>query len=98
MPRYVDVDPRMLHLPTSLWGGAVPSKFARQLSKYGFSTVGMPPIAVSVDPDGRFVIIDGVTRATRVAKFLPGQLVRVDVTDNIKHSVAHYPTVGDRLP
>ena len=27
-----------------------------------------------------------------------GQLVRVDVTDTIKQSVANYPTVGDRLP
>jgi hypothetical protein len=99
MPRYLDVDPRTLHLPTTRWAdGADPSKLARQLSQFGTSTTGMPAIEVHEDPDGRLVIQNGVTRATRVAKFLPGQLVRVGVTAVRRKSVAKYPTVADRLP
>jgi hypothetical protein len=98
MPRFEDVDPRTLHLPTTRWAGADPIKFTFQLSKYGTSTAGMDPIEVHEDPDGRLVIVNGVTRATRVAKFLPGQLVRVEVTGKVPRSVANYPTVADRLP
>jgi len=45
------------------------------------------------------MVIDGVTRATRVAKFLPGQLIRVEVTDEcLGDDYSTFPTVGDRLP
>lgn len=98
MPRFVDVDPRTLHLPTTMWAGASPRKFARQLSLHGLSTDGMDPPHVHEDPDGRLMLMDGVTRATRVAKFLPGQLLRVEVIGSEPRSVAHFPTVGDRLP
>jgi hypothetical protein len=33
-----------------------------------------------------------------VAKLLPGQLIRVELIDDLKTPVAHLPTVGDRLP
>jgi hypothetical protein len=98
MSEFRDVDPRTLHLPTTRWDGADLGKFTRQLSKYGTSTAGMDPIEVHEDRDGRLVIRNGVTRATRVAKFLPGQTVRVEVTKRVRYSVAKYPTVGDRLP
>lgn len=98
MARFLDVDPRTLHLPPSLWSGAVPHKFTRQLSQFGTSIVGMPAIEVHQDPDGRLMIMNGVTRATRVAKFLPGVLVRVEVIGVEPRSVATYPTVADRLP
>jgi hypothetical protein len=98
MPRFVDVDPRTLYLPPSLWGGADPGKFTRQLSRFGRSTVGMDPPEVVEDPDGRLMVMNGVTRATRVARFLPGQLMTVEITDTYPRSVAHHPTVGDRLP
>ncbi len=98
MPRFLDVDPRTLHLPPGMWQGADPGKFARQLSKFGTSTAGMPPLFVHTDPDGRLMIMDGVTRATRVAKLLPGVPVRVEVIDAEPRSVAGYPTVADRLP
>ena len=42
--------------------------------------------------------VDGVTRATRVADLLPGQLVRVEVVGPEPQSVAGLPTVGDLLP
>lgn len=44
------------------------------------------------------MIFDGVTRATRVAKLLPGTLVRVEVIDDLRYSVGHLPTVEDKLP
>ncbi len=46
----------------------------------------------------RPVISNGVTRATRVAKLLPGILMRVEVIGDQKTPVGHHPTVGDRLP
>jgi hypothetical protein len=39
-----------------------------------------------------------VTRATRVAKLLPGALMRVEIIGDQNTPVGHYPTVGDRLP
>ncbi len=58
----------------------------------------MPPPWVYRGFDGALVISDGVTRATRVAKLLPGVLKRVEVISDQKTPVGHYPTVGDRLP
>jgi hypothetical protein len=98
MPTYLDVDPRTLHLPPGMWQGANPGKLARQLSKFGTSTAGMPPLFVHTDPDGRLMLMDGVTRAARVAKCLPGVLVRVEVIGTEPQPVASYPTVADRLP
>jgi hypothetical protein len=47
---------------------------------------------------GALVIFNGVTRATRVAKLLPGVILRVEVIGDLKIPVGHYPTVGERLP
>lgn len=44
------------------------------------------------------MIHDGVTRATRIAKLLPGQNVRVEVIDDLRRSLRHLPRVGDVLP
>jgi hypothetical protein len=44
------------------------------------------------------IIYDGVTRATRVAKLLPGTLVRVEVIDDLRTPAGHLPTVGDKRP
>jgi hypothetical protein len=44
------------------------------------------------------MINDGATRATRVAKLLPGVLVRVEVIDDLPIPVGSYPSVGDRIP
>jgi hypothetical protein len=44
------------------------------------------------------MIFDGVTRATRVAKYLPGQLVPVEVIGRLAAAGTSYPTVRDRLP
>jgi hypothetical protein len=97
-PVFLDVDPRTLHLPPSSRHGADPGKLQRQIARFGRSTLGMPPPWVYRGSDGALVISDGVTRATRVAKLLPGVSVRVEVIGDQKTPVGHYPTVGDRLP
>jgi hypothetical protein len=95
---FLDVDPRTLHLPPSSRHGADPRKLQRQIARFGRSTAGMPPIWVYRGSDGALMISNGVTRATRVAKLLPGDLARVEVIGDLKIAVGHYPTVGDRLP
>ncbi|HVS34591.1 MAG TPA: hypothetical protein VMS17_03350 [Gemmataceae bacterium] len=95
---YLDVDPRTLRLPWSRRGGADPGKLARQISRHGKSTQGMPPLFVYRATDGELVISDGVTRATRAAKLLPGTPIRVEVIGDLAAPGAGMPTVGDRLP
>ena len=97
-PVFLDVDPRTLHLPPSARCGADPGKLQRQIARFGKSAAGMPAPWVYQGSDGALVISNGVTRATRVAKLLPGVLVRVEVIGTLKTPVGHYPTVGDRLP
>jgi len=99
MPRvFLNVDPRTLHLPTSRRSGADPFKLQSHIAKYGTSIQGMPVIEVSRGSDGELMINNGVTRATRAAKLLPGTLVRVEVIDDLPAPVGHLPTIGDMLP
>jgi hypothetical protein len=95
---FLDVDPRTLHLPTTRIAGANPFKLQQQIAKFGKSVLGMPAIEVSRGTDKELMINDGVTRATRVAKLLPGSLVRVEVIDDYPTSVGHLPTIGDKVP
>lgn len=95
---FLDVDPRTLHLPTTRTAGADPLKLQQQIARFGRSIQGMPPLEAYRGSDGNLVLYDGVTRATRVAKLLPGQFVRVEVIDDLRTPVGHLPTVGDRLP
>jgi hypothetical protein len=97
-PEYHNVDPRTLRLPSSRVGGADPVKLHRQIARHGKSTQGMPPIFVYRATDGEFIIADGVTRATRVAKLIPSELVSVEVVGNYPTPGSKLPTVGDRLP
>jgi hypothetical protein len=69
----------------------------RQLAKHGTSLEGMPPPEVKRGSDGEFVIYDGVTRATRVAKYLPGTLITVEVTGQLTGPVGGLPRVGEKL-
>ena len=97
-PEFAEVDPRTLHLPPSLFSGADPYKLHRQIAAHGSSTAGMPPLIVYRGTDGGLVIADGVTRATRVARLLPGSLVTVEVAGDWRAAVGGYPTIGDRVP
>lgn len=91
------VDPATLHLPGSRIDGADPTKLQRQFGKHGISVSGMPPLEVKRGIDGELVIYDGVTRATRVAKYVPGTKVTVVVTGTLRAKVGNLPTVGERI-
>ncbi len=72
-------------------------KLQRQVADYGLSTEGMLPPEVLRGSDGELVLFDGVTRATRVAKFLPRITITVEVTGELPYRVGNLPTVGDKL-
>jgi hypothetical protein len=91
------VYPASLHLPASRRDEVDPVKLQRQLARHGTSIEGMPPPEVKMGSDGELVIYDGVTRATRVAKYLPGTPITVEVTGKLTGPVGGLPRVGDRL-
>lgn len=95
---FVDVDPRSLHLPTTRLSGADAYKLQRQIARFGASIDGMPCPEVYRGRDGKFVIFNGVTRATRAAKFLPGRMITVEIVDDLRQPVGHLPTIGSTLP
>ncbi len=92
-----DIDPRELRVPPSR-PRADSIKLARQISRFGSATTGMPPLVVYEGADGVLVIYNGVTRATRIAKLAPGTLVRVEVIGRLRRSVGADPKIGDVLP
>ena len=73
-------------------------KLQRQIAQFGNSLDGMPTLEVSRGTDGELVINNGVTRAMRVAKLLPGETVRVEVIDDLPIPVGLFPSIGDLLP
>ena len=94
---YREVDPAELRLPSSRSSGADPLKLHRQIARYGKSIIGMPALLAYEGSDGVLELVDGVTRATRVAKLLPGTKVRVEVIGKLKRARAAYHRVGDAL-
>ena len=94
---FLQVDPATLHLPGGRRHGVDPMKLHRQSARHGMSVDGMPPLEVSRGIDGELVINDGVTRATRVAKYLPGTSVTVEVIGELPIAVGGLPTVRERL-
>jgi len=97
MAERFEVDPRTLHVRPSSFADD-PSKLQRQIAKYGRSITGMPAIWVGRGSDGSLVIIDGLTRATRAAKLLPGTPVPVEVTETYRRPVGTLPKLGEMLP
>lgn len=92
-----DVDPAELRLPSSRSSGADPYKLHRQIAQHGNSTAGMPTLLVYEGSDGVLQLIDGVTRATRVAKLLPGTKVRVEILGKLRRPKAGNRRIGDAL-
>jgi hypothetical protein len=90
------VDPVELRVPSSRQG-ADPFKLHRQIAQFGTSIAGMPPIWVYEAADGVLVVYNGVTRATRVAKLVPGTTVCVEVVGRLLQSHADSPRIGDLL-
>lgn len=96
MSDFRDVDPAELRLPPRL-SGADSYKLQRQIAQYGDSIVKMPPLLAYEGSDGVLELVDGVTRATRVAKLLPGTLVRVEVLGKLRRPRAMSRRIGDSL-
>jgi hypothetical protein len=92
-----DVDPAELRLPPSRLSGADPYKLQPQIARFGKSTDGMPPVWVYEGSDGALEIVDGATRATRLAKVAPGNKIRVEVIGKLRQPRGQYPKVGDRI-
>lgn len=92
-----DVDPRELRLPPSRGSGVDPFKLHAQIATFGSSTAGMPPLWVYEAADGVLVVYNGVTRATRIAKLIPGATVRVEVIGTLRRAHAALPRIGDLL-
>ena len=97
MADFRNVDPAELRLPSSRSGGADPYKLQRQIARYGRSAGGMPPLFVYEGADGVLELIDGVTRATRIAKLAPGTMVRVEVLGKLRRNKAQNRRIGDAL-
>jgi hypothetical protein len=91
------VDPSDLRLPMSRAAGADAWKLHRQVRQYGASMEDMPPLLAYEDPDGLLIVIDGVTRATRVAKLAPGKKVSVHVIGKYRKSRKDARRIGDTL-
>ena len=59
----------------------------------------MPPLIVTRGRGGELQIMDGVTRATRVARLFPGQAILVEISeDRPNYDLSRYPTLGEVLP
>jgi hypothetical protein len=95
MVRYED--PGNLRLPSSRTAGADPWKLHQQIRQFGASSTGMPPILVYADPDGILEIVDGVTRAFRIAKLATGLKVPVIAIGQYRRSRAGSPAVRDMI-
>ena len=67
-------DPRELRVPPSRSSGADPYKLQQQIVRFGESAAGMPPIWAYECPNGSLLMVNGVTRATRIAKLAPGSV------------------------
>jgi hypothetical protein len=99
MREFMTVDPGELYLPPSRSQGADPGKLARQIARYGRSLDGMPALQVVRGQSGHLRINDGVTRATRAAKLRPGEMLMVEVIDDLpKLDVTRTPRIKDVLP
>lgn len=98
MSEFRDVDPCELRVPSSRQSGADPIKLHRQIARFGATAVGMQPLIVYEATDGVLVVYNGVTRATRLAKFAPGNLVRVEVVGRLLKACSADPKIGDLLP
>jgi hypothetical protein len=97
MPDFRTIDPAELRLPSSRKFGADPGKLQRQISRFGNSVSGMPPLLAYEGSDGVLELVDGVTRATRVAKLLPGTFVTVEVIGALQRPKSHNRRIGDAL-
>ncbi len=73
-------------------------KLHDRMIRFGSGVSGMPSLTAYRGSDGALMIYDGVTRATRVARVLPGTSIQVEVIRDLTKPVGQLPTIGDTLP
>ena len=73
-------------------------KLQQQIAQFGTSVQRNASVGGQSCADGEFVVNNGVTRATRIAKLLPGVPVRVEVIDDLPIPVGSFPSIGDLIP
>ena len=91
------IDPRELRVPPSRAEGADLFKLQQQIARFGASAAGMPPIWAYEILDGSLLIVNGVTRAIRIAKLAPGVTVPVEVIGRLSRQGFADPKVEDYL-
>ena len=85
-------------MPPSRLSGADPYKLNRQIALFGSSITSMPEPWAYRGSDGEIMLYNGVTRATRAAKLLPGTAIRVVIVGTLRKPVGSLPTIGSFLP
>jgi hypothetical protein len=93
-----EVDPAILRISPSRPQGADPTRLQLRISQFGRSRDGMPPLELGLAIDGELVIMDGMTRATRIAKLVPGTTVPAKITEKLNYKGRRLPTIGECLP
>ena len=73
--------PGLLRVSSMRPEGADEMKLQDQFNEFGFSTVDMPPIEVTLGMEDEMTINNGMTRATRCCMINPEQSVKVEVID-----------------
>jgi hypothetical protein len=91
------IPPNSGFLPPASRGRTHTNFIGKSICSEHLSIDGMPPVLVYEGSDGFLEIFDGVTRATRIAKFSPGVEIVVEIIGKLRQPRAHYPRVGDRI-
>jgi hypothetical protein len=92
-----EVDPGVLRLPPERPDGPDPFKLADQYREFGDSLDGMPPIWVIEGKSGEYLIVDGVTRASRIYMYRPGVPAPIEVIRVTDHDWSSLPRIMDVL-
>lgn len=98
MRQFREVNPGRLRLPPERADGPDPFKLLDQYQEFGDSLDGMPPIWVIEGADGEYLIVDGVTRASRIFVYRPGATVPVEIIRVTGHDWSRLNRVMDVLP
>ncbi len=94
---FLQVAPSSLRLPPTRLSGADPFKLHEQIRRFGDRMDGMPPVLVIRGLDQELMILDGVTRAFRIAKLRPETTIEAEVVADRMVSMKHLPLVKERL-
>jgi len=93
----IEADPGDLLLPPARRSGADSAKLSRQIAQFADRFDGMPPLFAYRCADGRHMIFDGVTRATRSAILQPGVTVQVQIIGDLPGRAPKALTVKEAL-